>query len=55
MITSLLLLAANVIKIGGEKNYNWSWAVVFFLVALGLIVTLTPARRTYEVKKRKDE
>jgi hypothetical protein len=49
------LFAANVVRIGGDKNYNWSWALVFFMVALGLIVTLTPTRRTYEIKKRKDE
>ena len=31
------------------------WAIVGFLVILGLLVTLSPARRTYEVKRPKDE
>jgi hypothetical protein len=31
------------------------WAIVGFFTILGLLVTLSPARRTYEVKRRKDE
>jgi hypothetical protein len=31
------------------------WAIVGFLMILGLLVTLSPARRTYEVKRPKDE
>jgi hypothetical protein len=38
-----------------SKSYNWSWAIVLGLVILGLLVTLSPARRTSEVKKRKIE
>jgi hypothetical protein len=31
------------------------WAIVLFLMILGLLVTLSPARRTFEVKRPKDE
>jgi hypothetical protein len=31
------------------------WAIVGFMVILGLLVTLSPSRRTYEVKRPKDE
>jgi hypothetical protein len=31
------------------------WGIVLFMTILGLLVTLSPARRTYEVKKPKDE
>lgn len=31
------------------------WAIVGFLMAVGLLITLSPARRTYEVKRPKDE
>jgi hypothetical protein len=31
------------------------WAIVGFLLILGLIVTVSPARRTFEVKRPKDE
>jgi hypothetical protein len=31
------------------------WAIVGFMTILGLLVTLSPSRRTYEVKRPKDE
>ena len=31
------------------------WAIVGFFIILGLLVTLSPSRRTYEIKKQKDE
>ena len=34
---------------------SFSWAIVGFLTILGLLVTLSPPRRTYEIKKAKDE
>ena len=36
-------------------SLNISWAIVLFFLILGLIVTLSPARRTYEIKRPKDE
>jgi len=32
-----------------------SWGIVLFFVILGLLVTLTPSKRTAEIKKAKDE
>ena len=31
------------------------WAIVLFGVLLGLAITLSPSRRTYEIKRSKDE
>jgi hypothetical protein len=31
------------------------WAIVLFGIAIGLAITLSPSRRTYEVKRPKDE
>jgi hypothetical protein len=31
------------------------WAIVGFSIAIGLAITLSPSRRTYEVKRSKDE
>jgi hypothetical protein len=36
-------------------SLNVSWAIVLFFLILGMLVTLSPSRRTYEVKRRKDE
>jgi hypothetical protein len=36
---------------GNGPNPSLSWAIVLFLTALGLWITLLPGRRTYEVKK----
>ena len=32
-----------------------AWGIVLFFTILGLLVTLSPPRRTYEVKKPKEE
>jgi hypothetical protein len=36
-------------------SLNVSWAIILFFMILGLLVTLSPSRRTYEVKRRRDE
>ena len=36
-------------------SLSLQWAIVGFSLILGLIVTVSPARRTYEVKRPKDE
>ena len=36
-------------------TYSLSWGIVILLVAFGLTVTLTPIRRTTEVKRPKEE
>jgi hypothetical protein len=45
---------AALAKSGSNPSPSLSWAIVLFLIALGLLVTLLPSRRTYEVKKMKD-
>jgi hypothetical protein len=36
-------------------SLNISWAIVIFGILIGLALTLSPSRRTYEVKRPKDE
>jgi hypothetical protein len=36
-------------------SLNISWAIVLFFLILGMLVALSPPRRTYEVKRRRDE
>jgi hypothetical protein len=36
-------------------SLNVSWAIVLFFLILGMLVTLSPSRRTYEIKRRRDE
>ncbi len=38
-----------------EKGMSLPWAIVIFGIAIGLAITLSPPRRTYEVKKPKGE
>ena len=38
---------------GGRTN-SLSWAIIIFFTILGLALTLTPAKRTFEVKKDKE-
>jgi hypothetical protein len=39
----------------GPPSYGMSWAIMLFCAILGLMVTLTPSRRSIEVKRPKDE
>jgi hypothetical protein len=48
--TASPLLAAD-----GGPMPSAQWFIVLFMTILGLLVTLSPPRRTYEVKKPKDE
>jgi hypothetical protein len=50
MLQVLPLLAQT-----ANKSDSMSWALVLFCVILGLILTLNPSRRTYEIKRSKDE
>jgi hypothetical protein len=36
------------------KSNSLSWAIIIFMTLLGLAIALTPAKRTYEVKKVKE-
>jgi hypothetical protein len=49
MLSSLSLLAQS------GPNPSFQWAIVLFFLILGLLVTLSPSRRTSEIKKSKDE
>jgi hypothetical protein len=40
---------------GGGPSPSVQWAIVGFAVLLGLFITVSPSRRTYEVKRPKDE
>ena len=39
----------------GGPSPGIAWGLILLLVALGLILTLTPAKRTAEVKKPTDD
>jgi hypothetical protein len=39
----------------GGPSPSVQWAIVIFAILLGLAITLSPSRRTYEVKRPKDE
>lgn len=39
----------------GPPTYGTSWALMLFCAILGLMVTLTPIRRSSEVKRPKDD
>jgi hypothetical protein len=36
-------------------SLNVCWAIVLFFLILGMLVTLSPSRRTYEVKRRRED
>jgi len=38
-----------------EKSMSVPWAIVLFFIILGLIVTLSPAKRTTEIKRSRDD
>jgi hypothetical protein len=40
---------------GGGPSPPIQWAIVGFAVAAGLLLTLSPSRRTYEVKRPKED
>jgi hypothetical protein len=40
---------------GSGPSPSIQWAIVGFAVLLGLFLTVSPSRRTYEVKRPKDE
>ncbi len=51
MLAAILPLAQS----GGPPAPSLSWFIVLFMTILGLLVTLSPPRRTYEVKKPKED
>jgi hypothetical protein len=51
LTTTLLLLAQS----SGGPSASLSWAIVLFFPILGVILSVTPVKRTYEVKKPKED
>lgn len=51
----LLSISSSLLAAAGGPMPSAQWFIVLFMTILGLLVTLTPARRTYEVKKPKEE
>jgi hypothetical protein len=37
------------------KGLSMEWGIVLLALVIGLAITLMPPKRTYEVKKQKDE
>jgi len=52
-IAAVTLLSPLVAQSDGATN-SASWALVLFCIFLGLIVTLSPAHRTSEIKRAKE-
>lgn len=50
-LTDAFVLVAQ----ASEKGLSISWGIVLFFVILGMAVTLSPPKRTYEVKRPKDD
>jgi hypothetical protein len=59
MLTNLLLLAKShadtVTKGPGDKSLSLEWGLVLIGLVIGLAITLMPPKRTYEVKKQKED
>jgi hypothetical protein len=56
----LLLLAKNsalenVRTSAADKSLSLEWGLVLIGLIIGLAITLSPPKRTYEVKKQKEE
>ena len=60
---NFLLLAKSVAKSHadtvstgpGDKSLSLEWGLVLIGLVVGLAITLMPPKRTYEVKKQKEE
>jgi hypothetical protein len=54
-IYDFAMLAANSsLEPEAGRTNSLSWAIIIFMTILGLAIALTPAKRTYEVKKDKE-
>ena len=59
LLSSLPVLLAETdltpaVSSGNGPSPSFQWAIVLFFVILGLLVTLSPPKRTYEIKKEKN-
>ena len=48
-------LEKNVATAPGDKGLSMEWGLVLIGLVIGLAITLMPPKRTYEVKKQKEE
>jgi hypothetical protein len=55
MLTYFAYLPTQLGPLLATPSLNVSWAIVLFFILLGMFVALPPTRRTYEVKRRRDE
>jgi hypothetical protein len=55
MFEFLILAARQTQEADTGKSMSLEWAIVLFLMALGLAVTLSPPKRTTEIKKHKEK
>ena len=54
-IAANLPATAAAILAQSTRSLSIPWAIVLFCVILGLLVTLSPSRRTTEIKRAKDD
>lgn len=54
MLTATQLLSPLLAQ-AGEQTFAVSWALAVFCVILGVAVAVLPAKRTSEVKRRKND
>jgi hypothetical protein len=58
MLNFLLLAKSSLdnVRTGpGDKGLSLEWGLVLLGLIIGLAITLMPPKRTYEVKKQKEE
>jgi hypothetical protein len=55
LTTPMLAVAHLASVLLGAPSLSIPVAIVGFSIAIGLAITLSPSRRTYEVKRPKDE
>ncbi len=58
MLNFLLLAKSSVDKVPtgpADKSLSWEWGIILIGLIVGLAITLMPPKRTYEVKKQKQE
>ena len=59
MLNELLLFAKssldNVPKSAADKGLSLEWGIVLAGLIIGLAITLSPPKRTHEIKKQVDE
>ena len=57
MLTPLANLPMQLVEapLLAVPSLNVSWAIVLFFMILGMLVTLSPSRRTFEVKRRRED